>query len=202
LKERNKYTKFYKTENTDIFFKMYKIAIVGPESTGKSVLAENLALHFQGEWIPEYAREYVERLAEPYQFQDVCNIAKKQIEQEDKYSADTAPGFVFFDTDLIITKVWFQYCYKTVPDFVNAQLQRGVFDFYLLCAPDLTWEPDTVREHGQDREFFYDWYKKEIELLDKPYGIVTGAGDIRFQNAIQLIKEHINITKGNEQQNA
>jgi nicotinamide riboside kinase len=61
---------------------MYKIAILGPESTGKSELAKALATYYKGEWVPEYAREYVEQLVEPYTFEDVCIIAQKQIEQQ------------------------------------------------------------------------------------------------------------------------
>ena len=39
---------------------MFKIAITGPESTGKSTLAEKLARHFNVDFIPEYSRTYLE----------------------------------------------------------------------------------------------------------------------------------------------
>jgi nicotinamide riboside kinase len=94
---------------------------------------------------------------------------------------------VFFDTDLIITKVWFEYKYKSVPDFLTERLKQGFFDVYLLCTPDLPWEPDPVREHGTDREFFFDWYKNEIEQTGKPYVIVNGIGNQRIQQAIDAL---------------
>jgi len=169
---------------------MIKVAILGPESTGKSSLAKSLADHFETEWVPEYAREYIENLTEEYRYEDVCNIAKKQIEQEKEYSAVSAlkNGFVFFDTELIITKVWFEYKFGTTPDFLKQQLSVGFFDYYLLCAPDLPWVPDPVREHGNDREFFFDWYKKEIEQLGKPFSIITGIGDERLTNALLALR--------------
>jgi len=168
---------------------MLKIAILGPESTGKTMLAEQLADYFQAPWVPEYAREYVESLSVPYTYDDICIIARKQIQQEQEIENLTAPAdYVFFDTELIITKVWFTYCFEQIPDFLTKQLDSGFFDLYLLCSPDLPWEPDPVREHGEDREFFFNWYKKEIEQTGKPYVIVTGIGNQRFQNALSGLK--------------
>ncbi|MDP4239095.1 MAG: ATP-binding protein [Bacteroidota bacterium] len=168
---------------------MLKVAILGPESTGKTMLARQLADYFKAPWIPEYAREYVENLTVPYTYDDVCLIAREQIkEEQDADSLASTAKYVFFDTELIITKVWFSYRFGLVPDFLTEQLNSGYFDLYLLCSPDLPWEPDPVREHGTDREFFFNWYKKEIEQTGKPYVIITGAGDQRFQNALNALK--------------
>jgi len=169
---------------------MIKIAIIGPESTGKTELAKGLAENFSAPWVPEYAREYIEKLKVPYVYDDVCAIAIKQIEQENKFAENNTgnEGYVFFDTDLIITKVWFDYRFGASPDFVTERLNKGYFDFYMLCAPDLPWEPDPVREHGDDREFFFNWYKKEIELTGKPYVVVSGIGETRMQHALEALK--------------
>ena len=168
---------------------MFKIAIIGPESTGKTALARQLGEHYQSPWVPEYAREYIENLTEAYTYEDICNIAIKQIEEERVYENHSSlEKFVFFDTDLIITKVWFSYCFNKTPDFLTTQIKKGFFDLYLLCAPDLPWLPDAVREHGTDREYFFEWYKKEIELTGKPYVIVKGIGNQRIQNAINAIQ--------------
>ena len=169
---------------------MIKVAILGPESTGKTELARNLAEHFDVDWIPEYAREYVEKLNAPYTYEDVCAIARKQIEQERLFEdQQTNNRFIFFDTDLIITKVWFEFKYKTVPDFLTEHLKQNFFDLYMLCAPDLPWEPDAVREHGTDREFFFEWYKREIEQTGRPCVIVNGIGNERIKNAIKAIQD-------------
>jgi nicotinamide riboside kinase len=171
---------------------MFKIAIIGPESTGKSALAKSLSEYFSSPWVPEYAREYVENLSVPYSYNDVCIITQKQIEQENYYSSDNVfnEKFVFFDTNLIITKVWFQYCFQKIPTILTEQLNKNIFDFYLLCSTDLSWEADLVREHGTDREFFFYWYKNEIEETQKPYAIVTGEGNVRIQNAIASLNSY------------
>jgi len=168
---------------------MFKIAIIGPESTGKTALAKQLAEYYNAPWVPEYARQYVEKLTEPYTYEDVCNIALKQIESEKFYENNASDAkFVFFDTDLIITKVWFSYCFDKIPEFLLDQLHSGFFDAYLLCAPDLAWEPDPVREHGEDREYFFNWYKREIEETRKAFVIITGVGDQRIKNAIVALQ--------------
>ena len=168
---------------------MIKVAILGPESTGKTALAKSLAEYFNAPWVPEHAREYVEKLTAPYTYADVCNIALMQIEQEKYYEEhpELSDSYVFFDTDLIITSVWFEYKYGLVPEFVTERLRAGFIDLYLLCVPDLPWETDPVREHGADRDFFYNWYKKEIEQTGKPSVIVKGIGNQRVQNAIDAI---------------
>ncbi len=169
---------------------MLKIAIVGPESTGKSELSVALANHFGCDFVPEYAREYVENLGREYNYDDVCNIARKQIEQQDFYLNNAENKFVFFDTELIITKVWFEFCYQRVPDFLNNRITENYFDFYLLCYPDLAWVADPVREHGGDeRLYFYEWYKREIEKTGKPFAIVKGNGNKRLENALNAIAD-------------
>ena len=170
---------------------MFKIAISGPESTGKTEIARQLAQYFAGQWIPEFAREYIEKLGRTYTYEDVCVIAEQQILEQKSFKNDDSPGFVFFDTDLIITKVWFEYCFAKVPGLLTEQLNKNYFDFYLLCYHDLEWIPDPVREHGNDRQFFFDLYKAEIEKTGKPYAIITGRGELRIENAINAVKKYI-----------
>lgn len=172
---------------------MYKIAVIGPESTGKTELSQRLAEYFGGNWVPEYAREYVENLGRKYTFDDVCEIAKKQIEDQNLFENDRNEGFVFFDTDLIITKIWFEYCFQSVPDFVIARLNKSFFDFYLLCDYDLDWIPDKVREHGDDRSYFFELYKNEIEKLSIPYAVISGRNELRIENAVSVIKKYFGI---------
>jgi NadR type nicotinamide-nucleotide adenylyltransferase len=168
---------------------MFKIAIIGPESTGKTELAQQLADYFKSPWVPEYAREYVENLIVTYTYEDVCNIALKQIEEEKFYeNISTNEQFVFFDTDLIITKVWFEYRFGKIPEFLAERLKTNFFDLYLLCTPDLPWEADPVREHGDDRDYFFEWYKREVEQTGKPFVIVNGIGNERFNNAKHALK--------------
>lgn len=175
---------------------MIKIALTGPESTGKTELSQQLAEHFHAACEPELAREYVEKLNREYTYEDVVKIARLQTEQEKKYeNREDEQSFVFFDTDLIITKVWLEYKYQRVPEFVTERLSTRFFDLYLLCEPDLPWVADPVREHGDDRAFFFEWYQREIEKLKTPYVKIHGVGDERFRNALKAIEDHISAGK-------
>jgi NadR type nicotinamide-nucleotide adenylyltransferase len=169
---------------------MYKIAILGPESTGKSELAKALATYYKGEWVPEYAREYVEKLGRKYNYDDVCHIAATQLKEIDLFENKTQSDFVFFDTELIITKIWFEYCFGEVPQFLTNAMEKPAFDFYLLCDYDLEWIPDPVREHGDDRAYFFNLYKEEIEKTQRPFAIVSGTGEERVLNAINAIENY------------
>ncbi len=173
---------------------MIKIAIIGPESTGKTELCKALAAHYGSSWVPELARDYVEQKNYHYNFEDVVEIARLQIDAEAEVESTGAPfsSPVFFDTDLIITKVWFEYKYKELPAFVEEHLQQRSIDFYLICEPDLPWEFDPVRENRDNREFFLEWYRREVEALGTPYGMVNSTGDLRVQNAISEVDNFLN----------
>lgn len=161
---------------------MFRVGIIGPESTGKSTLATYLAHRYGGVLISEYAREYMETraCANAYTREDVLNIARFQVTQLENLSATDSEGMleigssevVFFDTELIITKVWFLHKYGECPDFVEQALRKYPMDVYLLCYPDMPWEPDPVRENPNIREYLFDWYEREIQELGIPYYII------------------------------
>ncbi|MBK7681979.1 MAG: AAA family ATPase [Bacteroidetes bacterium] len=51
--------------------KQFVIGIVGPESTGKSTLADALSKQYQVNFVHEIAREYLNQLGSPYQEEDL-----------------------------------------------------------------------------------------------------------------------------------
>lgn len=163
-----------------------RILITGPESTGKSELTGILADHYGGESVSEFARGYIENLGQPYGYSDVEHIARQQA--KDYIESESARNWVFFDTWLIITKVWFEYVYGRVPDWIDDRIRQARFDLVLLCAPDIPWISDPVRENrGEKRQELFDRYKLELERFNLEWEIVTGTGDERFSRAKQLI---------------
>ena len=158
---------------------MYKVGIIGPESSGKSTLARYLAKRYHGLLIPEYARDYVEQKGTTeVSFDELCAIAKHQIEELENLSSHslilsfTQP--IFFDTELIVTKVWFDYAFGRVPEWLNENIHRFPMDVYLLTYPDIAWVPDPARSNGSDaiRKELFDRYEAEIQALDIPYYII------------------------------
>ncbi len=168
-----------------------RIVIIGPESTGKTELAQYLATQFKTVYIPEYAREYVEKLKHHYTYDDVVLIAKKQIELEKKYALK-ANHILFFDTYLIITKVWFQVAFKKVPEWLDYTIRKSNIDLFLLCNTELPWIPDNVRENGGEmREKLFEMYKSEINYYGFNFSIISGTGSARFENALKIVNNFL-----------
>lgn len=164
-----------------------KISIIGPESTGKTTLSQQLAQHFQTIWLPEYARTYVENLDREYNYDDVIFIAKKQIQLEKEYTIN-ANKFLFLDTDLIITKIWLQVVYKNYPTWLDSEILKNANKLYLLCFYDLPWIKDNVRENGgEKRKSLFEMYQTELVNYNFNYEIIIGKDSQRFELAVKKI---------------
>ena len=155
-----------------------KVAIIGPECTGKSSLARYLAKRYKGTLVPEYAREFVERRGTTdVTWDELCAIAKHQIEEIEALPFREGTGVgsvVFYDTDLVVTKVWFDYAFGQVPEWLNEAIKRLPMDVYLLTYPDIPWVADAARSNGSDeiRLELFRRYEAEIQALDIPYYII------------------------------
>ncbi|MFM7217736.1 MAG: AAA family ATPase [Bacteroidota bacterium] len=168
--------------------RMRRIAILGPESTGKTWLSERLAAHFGCKWVKEFARDYLSTLNHPYTLEDVVHCREEQLKAEDKSLKDWN-GRIFFDTDATINfAVWLDEKYGFHPT-ENDLTDQPRYDCYLLTAPDLPFEPDPLRENPHKREHLFNRYQKAIILSGIPYRIVSGTGDERLNNAIAALHE-------------
>jgi NadR type nicotinamide-nucleotide adenylyltransferase len=163
-----------------------RILVTGPESTGKTDLVNYLAERFHGCAVKEYARGYVEQLGRQTNFEDVEHIARQQASEYEKVYE--SGEFVFFDTWLIITRVWFDLVYGRIPGWLDHSISEARFDLVLLCAPDIPWIADGTRENGGvKRELLFDRYKKELTRFSMDWELVTGHGDERIRRAEQII---------------
>ena len=168
--------------------KLVKVVITGPESTGKTTLAEELARNFHAALVPEYAREHVENLGRPYKKEDVEFIARKQVELEKQFSQTENP-ILFLDTWLIITKVWFEQVYGEAPGWLIDQIRASSIDLFLLCDTSLPWMPDTVRENGgEKREELFSIYRQNLESFGFTYKIISGTGTSRLHAAQEFTR--------------
>lgn len=163
-----------------------KIAITGPESTGKSTIAKALATHYNSAWVPEYARDYLNSLKRPYTQEDLLLIAKGQIALENEL-LKAQNRFLFCDTDLLVLKIWAEYKYGKADPFILHNYQNSQYDLFLLMAIDLPWHHDPQREHPEKRKFFFDWFENELKQKNVNYVVVKGNQEERLQNAIKNI---------------
>ena len=165
-----------------------KIAITGPESTGKSTLARKLAAHYNTVWVPEYARTYIDKLNRPYEQHDLSEIAKGQIFHENELKAK-ANKYLFCDTELTVIKIWSEYKYGSIDPFLTSEHNKITYDLYLLLDINLPWEPDSQREHPEKRKFFFDWFEQELKAIGANYQVIGGEREYRFANACRAIEK-------------
>lgn len=174
---------------------MKKVVVIGPESTGKSSLCSALAVHFNTIWCPEYAREYLLQHGTDYSFDDLLTIAKGQIALEEKHTAQAeAAGkdFLFIDTDMYVMKVWCEYVFGKCHPFILDEINKRSYDYYLLANTDLPWTKDELREYPDEkpRRELLAIYKDILINQNTPWAMVSGIGEIRVQNAVEIVKEY------------
>lgn len=167
---------------------IHRIAITGPESTGKSWLAEQLARHYGEPWVPEYSREYLEKLGRPYEMDDILYIAAGQFNAENEL-IKSAEKYIFSDTEFLVTYIWSMVKYGEAHSWLNNMATTHRYSHYLLCNTDLPWEFDPLREHPHYRDELLKLYIRELEERKLPYTLISGAGEERLQNAIRALKD-------------
>ncbi len=168
-----------------------RIVISGPESTGKTSLVQDLSRHFNGLYINEYARKYISELKRPYIYEDVEHIAEVQVKLEKEMLGKTGQ-YLFYDTWLVITKVWFNIAFGRYPGWIDEYLENADIDLFLLCYPDLPWVADQVRENpGEMRMKLFHMYRKEAENFGFPVVVIKGSNQLRCQSAIRAVNDFI-----------
>lgn len=163
-----------------------RIAITGPESTGKSILAQQLADHYRTVWVPEYAREYIDRLNRPYEENDILEIARGQMEREEQ-AADKASELLFCDTELTVTRIWSEVKYNRCHPWIVRQIQMHTYPLYLLCDIDIPWESDPQREHPHLRKYLLGLYEQELNSRGVNFRMISGLGEGRLQCAVREV---------------
>ncbi|MDA3929995.1 MAG: ATP-binding protein, partial [Prolixibacteraceae bacterium] len=137
---------------------------------------------------PEFAREYIENLDRKYTYNDVEAIAQKQIEFDKTYT--TKNDFIFYDTWLIISKVWFDFVFKKHPEWLHQAILKSQIDLFLVCDTDMPWVFDPVRENGgENRNKLQKMYINELEKYNFKYRIIDGSGEQRLKKAIKIVSQ-------------
>ncbi len=176
--------------------KLQKIVVLGPESTGKSTLSEALAKHYGVVDCKEYARQYLHENGTKYNFEDLLTIAKGQltieqqaIQKAEQLFIEKSKNKIIIDTNMYVMKVWCEYVFNDCHTFILDQINKRNYDLYLLADIDLPWSADEMREYPDEkpRQELFAIYKDILINQNTPWGIVSGAGDERTQNAIKLI---------------
>ena len=190
---------------------LIKVAVIGPESTGKSTLCELLAQHYNTQWCPEFAREYLLTHGTDYTYDDLLYIAKGQLAMEDEYTQLLAGSsesrgnssvqdselrtlnskLLFVDTEMYVMKVWCEFVFGKCHRWVLDKIIERKYDLYLLCNTDLPWVKDELREYPdlKTRDQLYHIYKDIMINQSTPWVDINGDSDERLQKAIKAVDQ-------------
>ena len=180
-----------------------KVVVIGPESTGKSSLCEQLANHYNTEWVKEYAREYLLTNGTEYSYENLLEIAKGQIALEDaaiqlvedkikntnESNSTASSEIILIDTNMYVLKVWCEFVFEKCHPWILNQIVENSYDLYLLCDIDLPWVKDELREYPdlEIREKLYHHYKDLLINQSTPWVNISGNYQQRLEIAINAI---------------
>lgn len=169
-----------------------RIVVIGPESTGKSTLSQQLAALYKTEWVPEFARAYLEGLGRPYEKEDLWHIALGQLAVEDEAAA-RGKDFIICDTDLYVVKVWSEAKYRDCDPRILDLIAKRQYHGYLLTYIDIPWEDDPLREHPlpEERTYYYNIYRDIVINSGVPWADIRGDHNQRLETAATAVRELI-----------
>jgi len=181
-----------------------KIVIVGPESTGKSTLCQKLSDHYNSIWVKEYAREYLLTNGTDYTFENLSDVAKGQLANEERGVTELqekiTSGLIqspngngqfplFIDTDMIVMKVWCEFVFDKCHNWILNEIVDRKYDLYLLGNIDAPWVKDELREYPDlpTRERLYNHYKDIMVNQSVPWVDICGNYEERFNKAVAAV---------------
>ncbi len=159
-----------------------RVAITGAESTGKTTLARWLAEEFSVPWVPEYARQYLDRKGPPLSPADVEPIARGQMGAEDE--ARRRGGLLILDTDLVSTAIYARHYYGSCPPWIEQAARDRVADLYLLLHPDVPFVPDGAqRDRPEARTELHEMFRTMLRMIEATVVDVRGPWAAREKTA-------------------
>ena len=177
-----------KQESSEII----KIALFGPESTGKTTLAKQLAEHFDTVWTPEFARDYLQekwdKTAQICDVNDMLPIAYGQTKLENQ-SLSTANKYLFCDTNLMVTKVFSEVYYNFCDPVLDKAARKHKYDLIFLTDIDVPWERDDLRDKAEGRESVFALFKQALIANNKPFITLSGDKEWRLKKAVSIIDD-------------
>jgi nicotinamide riboside kinase len=175
-----------------------KIAMFGPESTGKTTLSIQLAAHYQTQWVPEFARDYLQEKWDKSQsicdVNDMMPIAFGQTKLENE-KLSSANHYLFCDTNLMVTKVFSEVYYNYCDPLLNAAAIEHEYDLFFLTDIDVPWEKDDLRDSPDNRKSVFEVFKATLIKNNKPFITLSGDKNLRLKKAIGIIDAYTQALK-------
>lgn len=174
-------------------YKVIRVAIVGPESTGKTTLARALAAHYSTVYAGEYMREYFTKVAPRIPFEshynDLLPIAKGQVQTENRAAA-VANKLLFCDTNLLELKCYADYYFGACPEPIEQAIKTHAYDLTFLTYIDVPWEQDELRDRPLARQKLFTIFEQALNDYRIPHTLLMGNEQDRLTLAIKTIDHY------------
>ena len=170
---------------------LVRVCVTGPESTGKTSLAQRLARWASTEWVPEASRVYAERKVEPLTAEDVGRITQEHIalaEAAAERARKRGASLLVLDTDLLSTVVYARHYYGAAPRWVERAERERRADLYLLCDVDVPWIPDGIRDRPENREEMFALFERALASRRANVVRVRGGWEERWATARDAVR--------------
>lgn len=168
-----------------------KVAIVGTESTGKSMLTKKLATHYNTEMVSETGRDIVDNSNQCSE-NDLKNIAiqhSKNIIEKEKQ----ASGILFIDTEIHITKSYAKFLFHKELDIISWVMKANACNLYLFLENDAPYIQDGTRLSKEKRDALNRYHKAEFKKAGIKYVSIKGNWQERFEQAVEHIQVQLGI---------
>lgn len=168
---------------------MISVAIIGPESSGKTTLAKYLSEYFETPLVPEFSRDFLSKMYGKYDHTDLDIISKGQWDSINSCKKKNPP-LLISDTDLLTIEIWSELKYGKCSKVVLENSMNQKFDFYFLCYPDLPYEIDSLRESPEisERLNIFNLFESKLKDRSWQYQIIQGIEDTRSTLAVEKLK--------------
>jgi len=172
-----------------------RVCVVGAESTGTTTLAQELADRYKTVWVPEYGREYCEKLAAAgvdlwsyrWNSTEFTHIARAQVELDRKMARE-ANRLLISDTDAFATSIWHERYMRSRSSEVDAIAVSHPPSLYLLTDCDIPFVQDGLRDGETIRKWMTDRFEDKLDQQRVPWMKVSGSRAQRLDSAIQRIE--------------
>lgn len=168
------------------------ICLIGAECTGKSTMAQALAAHFGGLWVPEHVRAFCDQNGRTPRMDEQAGIMRTQFEQEEQVAAQARQAgcaYVFCDSAPLLTAVYSDHYFSDRSLFDCAYALHARYALTLLLCPDIPWQPDGLqREAEAVRAAVHNRVQHALQAMHVPHIEVGGQDDARLQAAILAVE--------------